>query len=176
VGFPSGAVLDKIHNYYWNVGLWLSRPATIQSMAYRALHGLIYTGPFRELTAEAATIILGGAAVDALGRRASQCTVTEFVDSIIDKGLQEVFRFPRPLPDPPPFRGLALLEEFALGGVVKTLLAKYQPIRGRPKAAPEEKEIRDLVHSGVQGGVREMIAFEKASMAEFEKLMQSAAR
>ncbi|MGC4001184.1 MAG: hypothetical protein QM767_28470 [Anaeromyxobacter sp.] len=173
LGFPAGATVDRIHNYYWNVGLWLSRSATISAMAYRAAHGLIFTPPFRELTADAPILVLGGAAVDALGRRASQCTVSQFVHGFYDRALQEAVRLPIPQPDPPPFRGPYLHEQFALGGVMKVLLEKFSPLQ-RPARAPEEKELQRLVQEGVRQGWKEMAAFEKGSSELMEKVFKAA--
>jgi hypothetical protein len=80
VGFPAvSAEYEKIRNYYWNVGLWLARPATIQSMFNKAVYGFPWTVVFKELDAKIPIHVLGSHGIDAIGRRASQCAVSQFL-------------------------------------------------------------------------------------------------
>ncbi|HSN90249.1 MAG TPA: hypothetical protein VLS93_03380 [Anaeromyxobacteraceae bacterium] len=172
VGFAAGSAEQAaIHNYYWNCGLWLSRAATIRSLAVRAAYGLVYTPPFRELTGEAPLLLLGGVAKDAIGRRASQCTVTEFVRVLYPERLREAVG--PPIPDPGPLRGPYLHEEFALGGVMRSLLERFSGL-DPPQAAPDEAEVAKLVDQGIAAGWREMAAFERDSAARFEKIFRAA--
>ena len=116
-GAPGSADFAKIKNYYWNVALWLA-PRPLQSaMFHTAVYGLPWLAPFDELRRDRVDLYwLGIEAMDAIGRRAGQCVVSEWLELVFIE-----FRLPSKtnLPDPPPYE--EILQRFGaamLGGMV----------------------------------------------------------
>ncbi len=65
----------------------------------------------------------------------------------------------RPIgPDPAPLRGLHLYREFALGGVVREILALR---RQRALRTADEKGLREAIARGLRLGFAELVAYER---------------
>jgi hypothetical protein len=178
VGFPvASAEYEKIRNYYWNVGLWLARPATIQSMFNKAIYGFPWTVVFKELDAKMPLHVLGSYGIDAIGRRASQCAVSQFLIWRYPRPLRELVweiedKFPVPPnpPDPPPFREIYLHEEFAMGGMLQAMMASF-PGHTPPKEMPDERKLAALVDEGLSAGLKEWTRFTREGSRYTEKIL-----
>jgi hypothetical protein len=111
---------------------------------------------------------LGQVAQDAIGRRANQCMLVDWVVDLFPFELVEVFRkAPDPDPDPwvsvPPFE---LVETYALGGTTRQLLSlayKLEPEIGRD-AAVDEDRILEAFLGGAQEGARELAEAQARSL------------
>jgi hypothetical protein len=136
MGFTSGEpAFEQIKNYFWNVALWLAPPPHQHSMFDKAVHGLPYVGPLRELSPALPVEILGAAGLDAIGRRASQCTIRDWILWRLPPRLRELIEFPKdPNPPDPPYRGPYMALEFALGGVLREALKLGSASTRRPRA------------------------------------------
>ena len=148
VGFvnnvPGSAEFAKIQNYYWNVALWLA-PRPVRSAIFNAaVYGLPWLQPFDELRRDRVDVYwLGIEAIDAIGRRAGQCVVSEWLELLFIE-----FRLPLKsnLPDPPPYEDI--LQRFGaamLGGMVQHAMVLA------PDAA-REKHLRGEDREGTAGG------------------------
>lgn len=177
VGFAAGSpALDKIHNYFWNVGLWLARPATIQAMFNRAVYGVLWTPPLIELTPHVSVEVLGGLARDAIGRRASRCTVTSWLTWRYERRLRELILDPPIPPEPdPPLRGPYLHEEFSLGGIVQRLREEFSPL-DPPEKAPDERRLAALIDDGIERGWAAYARFEHDSSERMQRLLARVAK
>ena len=174
MGFDTASAnYDKIRNYWWNVALWLSPKTKQQAIYSAAVHGLIYTQPFNELSAEIPVYRLGFAGVDAIGRRASLCTVTEWTLPPVFQEAWPKFKW-RPIPpDPDPFRerftGLEHIREFALGGALRETLRAFG---GKAmKQPPAESELVAVTERGARAGVAELLKFQTDEMGQMQRGM-----
>jgi len=170
LGFPAGSTdYADIKNYFWNVGLWLARPATIESMFNRVSYGILWSAELIELSPKTPLAVLGAVAHDAIGKRASRCTVREWLYPRFPIHIREaIVHLPIPEPDPP-FRGPHLYEEFTIGGITQRLLEEYSPL-DPPKTAPSERVVAALVDEGIARGWKAYARFEHDSaehMREF---------
>ena len=166
MGFANGdANFEKIKNYYWNVGLWLSPKAKQATLYHAAVQGLPWTHVFLELDSHTPIHYLGFAGIDAIGRRASKCTATEWVLSHLPPKLQEItWRKPFPPPPDPRFEGLERVREYAIGGVMRELLA------ARDKGAKLSLgDIGGLVERGSAAGLSALFEENSARIERIER-------
>jgi hypothetical protein len=150
LGFADGdANFEKIKNYYWNVGLWLAPKARQTQLFNAAVYGLPWTHHFLELNSKLPIPYLGFSGIDAIGRRSSKCTATEWVLGQLSDKLKEVaYRRPfPPNPPDPPFEGLEHLREYVMGGVMREVLAAAE--RGELK----HDDVGALVQRGAAHGL-----------------------
>jgi hypothetical protein len=152
---PAGqAAYARIQNYFRNVAIWLAPPSQQSCMAFRAMWGMIQRYPAIErLSTRQKIWELGGAGLDALGRRASQCTVSDWIhDFFIERVAEEQFK---PGPEPcltcPPFE---LLEQYAIGGMTRQLLSLVYDLETREDPG-DEAALEDLVHEAMRAGLDE---------------------
>jgi hypothetical protein len=140
VGFPAGSTTrESIADFFVNLGIWLSPPAKRHQMRcwfwwYLAVH------PTVRMVAGHPYSVLGATALDVLGRRASQCLITELVWP------WPVFEVEREkFPWPP--------EELVLGGV----LAQYQEVfaRAAEDPSPDLPGREEILRLGVRAGLEE---------------------
>lgn len=140
-GFPPGPVRDSIADYYVNLAVWLSPPARRWAMRcwfwwYLALH------PSVRMVAGQSLAVVGRSALDVLGRRASQCVITDLI-----------WPFPIPLdareayPWPP--------EEIVVGSV----LTGYHRAFERAGTAEDDPPTRqEIIRGGIERAVEEHVA------------------
>lgn len=161
VGFvtnaPGSAEFAKIKNYYWNVALWLA-PRPLQSaMLHTATYGLSWLAPFDELRRDRVDLYwLGIEAMDAIGRRAGQCVVSEWLDLVFIE-----FQLPSKinLPDPPPYEDI--LQRFGaaiLGGMVQRAMALAAEPGGEKIS---EARIGKALREGARAGFRHNLERER---------------
>jgi len=126
-GFPAGPVLNAIADYYVNLAVWLSPPGVRRAMNcwlwwYLAVH------PAVRMVAGNSLALLGQTAFDVLGRRASQCAITEFVwPFAISVEYREKF------PWPP--------EELALGAVINEYHHAFDTALSGENELPDRDEL-----------------------------------
>jgi hypothetical protein len=140
-GFPAGGpVLNSIADYYVNLAVWLSPAGKRQAMQcwfwwYLAVH------PAVRMVAGHPLALIGQTAFDALGRRASQCMITEMI-----------WPFPvlaaarEKLPWPP--------EEVLLGGVLDAYHRAFSAVAAGTDDRPSRD---DLVRGGINAAVDEHV-------------------
>lgn len=167
------AALARIKNYFRNVGIWLASPAKQRCMFMHALWGGVLRYPLVEQLSPALPLWeLGTYARDAIGRRAGQCTIIEWVFHLFPLELQEVFKPLKPRPDPcltcPPFE---VLEVYTLGGIVREMLSlAYDARIGKAKVS-EESLARTMVVGG-DLGVKEFLKTQQNSLEQTRTLMK----
>ena len=167
----SSAHYDKIRNYFWNVALWLAPRAKQRQMFNAALHGLAWVQPFNELGAEVSRAELGRLGADALGRRVSQCMVTEWTLKMVhEKVWVDLVDRPFPPEPDPEFVGLYSLREAVLGGALQAVMKEL----GNPE--PPEKplqpeEVDALATAGAKMGLQELVAAERKALRESERML-----
>lgn len=142
VGFPVGSTtLDSIADFFVNLGVWLSPPGRRLEMRcwfwwYLSVH------PTVRMVAGHPYSVLGSTALDVLGRRTSQCLITEF---IWPWPLLEVEREKLPLPTEPQLIG--------------AVLAQYQEVFARTtmEGATDLPGRDELLRLGVSAAIEEHI-------------------
>ena len=154
---PSSAAFAKIRNYYWNVALWLCPPALRASIFDTAVYGLPWLQPFDELRREPQSDLLqlGIEAMDALGRRAGQCMVSEWVDLVFIE-----FRIPLPFDRPArPFDPEVLQRVGAtmLGGMVERAM---QLATDAAEAGHSAGRVASALREGARDGLRRSLDLE----------------
>ena len=155
---PGSAEFAKIKNYYWNVALWLAPKAAQAAIFNAAVYGLPWLQPLDELRAERDLDVywLGIEAMDAIGRRAGQCVVSEWLERLFIE-----FQIPHKTnrPDPPPDE--EILQRFGaamLGGMVqRAMVLAGDP--GREKLS--EARIGKALREGAQAGFRHNLERER---------------
>jgi hypothetical protein len=164
---PSGqAEFARIQNYFRNVAIWLASPPKQNCMFFRATWGGILRYPLIErLRVDLPLWELGGSARDAIGRRAGQCTLTQWIFDLLPIRIREMFEV-RPIPDPnpcltcPPFE---LLELYVMGGVTRELLKLAYSIEDSGKV--EETAVARSFAAGMKSGMQELTHALHGSLA-----------
>ncbi|MEZ5966281.1 MAG: hypothetical protein R3F56_20765 [Planctomycetota bacterium] len=143
------AAQKAIANYYQNLAVWLSPRAKRQVMRCRTYWWLLNHPEVAELTL-GPLHVLGGTALDVLGRSASQCLIYELVFIDLDR-FRVYERFPKvpPIPWPP--------IELVLGGT----MLEYQEAAQRALAKKTIPAREDLQ----QAGFRRAFAFHTSALA-----------
>jgi hypothetical protein len=183
LGTPAGqAQYARIQNYFRNVAIWLADPSAQRCMALRAVWGGVLRYPATErLDPKLPVWELGRDARDAIGRRATQCTLSEWILDVfpaLEIDLRERFK---PRPDPcltcPPWE---LFEVFALGGATRQLLELSRKVEdlgsGREGETIDEEIVADAFVRGVRSGVGEALERLPASLQETGELVESLSR
>lgn len=172
---PAGqAVLKQLDAFFLNVGVWLAPPARQAEMRSAAWWSILWDAQVIELPAKAPLWFYGDQAIDALGRRASRCTVTQWVfDWPIFKEKIPHWEWPMlldrlTLVDVP-------FERYVAGGILQRLNRSFGPLRGGafPKSAPDLRELNETMQAGVQDGLDELASALKAESAIAARLVES---
>ena len=167
-GAPASPELAKIRNYYWNVALWLA-PRRLQSAMFNtAVYGLPWLQPFDEVRLERGRDVywLGIEAMDAIGRRAGQCVMREWLEIVF---IEFQLPFETNLPDPPPYE--EILQRFAaavLGGMVQGAMALAA--EGAREKVPEARVAKAL-EEGARAGFRHNLKRERERHEAREALL-----
>ena len=156
---PAGVqALNRIKNYFLNVAQWLGAPAKQRCMFNRATWGIVVRYPLAEqLSPKLPIWVLGGFAKDAIGRRASQCTMYQWIKPVLPEWVNR-FEFqtdwlekigPRlAAPDYETF------ETIVLGGVTRSMLEIAYEFDDE-KGEISEKLVAEAMANGLAQGVRE---------------------
>lgn len=163
----------RIANYFRNVALWLAPPTKRACMFQRATWGSIFIYPLiEELHPRLPIWRAGQLARDAIGRRASQCTLTDWIDIIFPIEIRDIFkRRPDPCLTCPPFE---LLEIFTLGGIVLEMLplaAEAELKEGRI----DERSLAKAMAKGVERGLGSLLEMHEKSLSETRTSMKKLA-
>lgn len=152
---PAGVqALDRIRNYFRNVAVWLSPPAKIRCMAFRAMWGSLLRYPLREeLSLKAPYVLAGRTARDALGRYAGQCTVRSFWPVLVARFELLERLDPDLLVGPIP--ELEELGDAVLGGAVLEML-RVLPEFAEKGTAPSDEELAELAERGTARALDEL--------------------
>ena len=158
------ASLVRIQNYFRNVAMWIAAPASQNCMFSRATWNAVIRYPLNEQLSPLTPIwVLGDIARDAIGRRAGQCVITQWIWRYFPLKIVEAFR---PLPDPCltclPFDAI---EIFALGGIVREMLTLAYDSRDG-KAKIDEKAIAQAMAKGIRGGIGELLQLQEKSLRQ----------
>lgn len=159
------AALKKIDAYFLNCGVWLAPPDRQAEMRAAAWWSVVWTDRIVELSPDTSYYILGGEAIDALGLRASRCTVYEWIwDWPLYKEKIPRWEWPQ-IVDKFEFLNLPL-EQFVAGGIIRQLMLEVGPRSSKaqfPKRAPEDKLLERTINAGIEEGLS---AFTKQLQSE----------
>ncbi len=172
------AALKKIDAYFLNCGVWLAPPDRQTEMKNAAWWSILWTDQIIELSPKVPIWYLGEQAIDALGRRAPRCTVSEWIlDWPIFK--EKIPRWEWPmlaekfhLIDVP-------FERYVAGGILKQLMEDVGP--WHPKAAFPQKPaaaeaIRRAISVGIDHGLSELAKQLNGEAALAAKFVDSGLR
>lgn len=167
--------LKKIDAYFLNCGVWLAPPERQAEMRYAAWWSILWTDQILELSAETPIYILGGEAMDALGLRASRCTVSEWIwDWPIFKEKIPHWEWPQIIDK---FRFINLpLEEFVAGGIIRQLLLEVGPRNSKaqfPQRAAEDRSLDRVINAGIEEGFSAFTRQLQNESSTLSKLMET---
>lgn len=160
---PAGnAAYTRIQNYFTNVAIWLGSPSQQACMYMRAMWGIIQRYPAIERLSPRLPIPeLGEIAIDALGRRASQCTVSIWVrDFSIGREIEAKFQ---PVPD----QGdnltavsMGTVERYLVGGITRRFLTLAYDLEMQAEEDEQalDGRIREAMEVGLDEGWNEFLA------------------
>jgi hypothetical protein len=168
---PAGqASYDRIKDYFLNVAKWLGAPAKQNCMFMRATWGFVIRYPLAELVSPAMPIWqLGGFARDAIGRRASQCTLFTWILPHFAEW-REILPFePRAIPDGPldmASPSWPVFETYVIGGITRKMLelAYAHGEKGSEVASDEvAMAMAEGMHLGAKTFQKDLDKSQKAS-------------
>ncbi len=169
------AEYDKIKNYFRNVALWLNAPTRQDQLFFRATWRIVFLYPLVEkLHVKMPVWVLGGFALDAIGRMAGQCTVRTWLHDRLTPLWRERFFLPRldPCFTCPP---IDVLEQVLMGAVVRELITVQNEFADKA-AGVAEADAAKAVATGLTAGVREfsqMLEQSNKRTLELAKQLQS---
>jgi hypothetical protein len=153
---PAGlAALKNIDAYYLNCGVWLAPPDRQAAMRNATWWPILWTDRIVELPIDAPIWRLGEEAIDALGRRAARCTVTEWIlDFPIFKEKIPRWEWPQLIDR---FQLVALpFEQFIAGGILRELMREVGPANPKlqfPTQAPADDRLMQAMTNGAAEGL-----------------------
>ncbi len=167
------AALKQIDTYFLNCGVWLAPPNCQAAMRAAAWWSILWSDRIVELPASTSLYYLGEAAIDALVRRASRCTVSEWIfDFPIFKEKIPRWEWPQ-IVDKFQFIDLPL-EQFVAGGILRELMREVGPHNPKlqfPEKAPDIKTLERLLHKGMEEGIAGLTAALHAETSLLKKVM-----
>lgn len=173
---PAGqAALKKIDAYFLNVGVWLAPPARQAEMRNAAFWSVLWSDRVIELSPKTPIAVLGAAAIDALGLRASRCTITQWVfDWPIFKEKIPHWEWPMwqeklQLVDLP-------FERFVAGGMLRQLMTEigpHNPKASFPEKAPADELMTRVMQAGVEAGLAALVDQVKGEAQLAARLAES---
>jgi hypothetical protein len=148
------AALKKIDAYYLNCGVWLAPPDRQAEMRFASWWSILWSDQIVELPIDAPIYLLGGEAIDALGLRASRCTVYGWIwDWPIYKEKIPRWEWPMLVEK---FQFIDLpLEEFVAGGIIRQLMREVGPANTKarfPDKAPSDAMLDRAISAGIEEG------------------------
>lgn len=147
------AALKKIDAYFLNCGVWLAPPDKQTAMRNAGWWSILWTDQIVEISPDAPLWHYGEQAIDALGRRASRCTVSEWIfDWPIFKEKIPRWEWPMLLDK---FQLIDIpLERYVAGGILRQLMQQVGPLN--PKLSFPDKPASDkLLERAMMAGVDE---------------------
>lgn len=172
---PAGqAALAKIRNYFRNVAIWLGRPQKIRCMAQRALWGSIFRFPLHaDLNPQMPVYLIGKHAVDVLGNYAGRCNVRQWIHPFIQKiDFVKLLDIKNLLV---PVETLPALDEFVLGGILRTMLEAKEKDFPAGKL-PDDAALDRMTQAGAIAGLKDMAEHLDAVMKTNTHIAESIKR
>jgi hypothetical protein len=167
------AALKKIDAYFLNCGVWLAPPDRQAAMRNAAWWSILWTDRLVELSPHAPIYYLGEEAIDALGRRASRCTVTEWIlDFPIFKEKIPRWEWPQLFEKVQLFH--LPFEQFVAGGILRQLMQQVGPFNPKltfPKKAPQDGVLERAMQSGIEEGLSALTAQLKSESSLVMRLV-----
>jgi hypothetical protein len=166
------AALKQIDAYFLNCGVWLAPPDRQAAMRKFGWWLILWTDRIVELGKDVPIWRLGEEAIDALGRRASRCTVSEWILNVpVFKEKIPHWEWPRLIDR---FQLVQIpFETYAAGGILRKLMEEVGPANGKshfPREAPADDVLDRAMDAGVADGLdalRVQLSGEAALAAKF---------
>lgn len=154
------AALKQIDAYFLNCGVWLAPPDRQTAMRHAAWWSILWTDRIVELSPTVPLWRLGEEAIDALGLRASRCTVTQWIfDFPIFKEKIPRWEWPQLFDR---FELIRLpFEQFVAGGILRQLMQEVGPAGKKarfPTKAPSDEVMARAMAVGVEKGLEALKA------------------
>lgn len=169
---PAGqAALKKIDAYFLNCGVWLAPPDRQVAMRSAGWWSILWSDRIVELPLDAPILRLGEEAIDALGRRAPRCTVSEWIYNFpIFKEKIPRWEWPELIER---FQLINLpFEHFVAGGILRQLLQQVGP-HNTKLSFPEKPPKMELLDRAIGKGVEEgLSAFAEQLKSEASLAMK----
>lgn len=149
------AAFARIKDYFLNVAKWLGSPAKQNCMFMRATWGIVIRYPLAEVISPRLPLWeLGSFARDAIGRRASRCTLYSWILPHFAEWRQLLPFEPKLVPEPP----LELVtpsweafETYIVGGMTKEML-ELAYAAGEKGAEVEARQVAESAAKGMRLG------------------------
>lgn len=169
------ATLKKIDAYFLNCAVWLAPPDRQSAMRNAAWWHVLWTDRIVELPLDLPIWIWGEQAIDALGRRASRCSVTQWVfDFPIFKEKIPRWEWPQLIDK---FRLIDLpLEQFVAGGILRELARSMGAQSGTPSfptKAPDDAVLEKAMAVGIEAGLSSLTAQVEVETRMANELVKS---
>jgi hypothetical protein len=169
------AALKKIDAYFLNCGVWLAPPDRQTAMRNAAWWSILWTDQILELPVETPIHILGEQAIDALGRRASRCTVSEWIwDFPIYKEKIPRWEWPQIFDR---FQFIHIpVEHYVAGGIIRQLMQDVGPYNTKaqfPDKAPEDDVLERSMNAGIEEGFSALTAQLKSETSYLSRFMEA---
>ena len=168
---PAGvAVLERIRNYYRNVGIWLAPPRLQRCMACHGLWGAIYRFPLKaDLRADMPVAEIGQHAFDVLAKFAGKCQVQGWWRVFIaPERLHKLLDLDRYVV---PNEALVLLDEFMIGGIVQQMLTLRDGLEFGKH--PSQDELEKLALRGTEVGMKALAEHLRDSQSSLSALTEA---
>lgn len=173
------AAYGRIKEYFLNVAKWLGAPAKQNCMFMRATWGIVIRYPLAELVSPRLPIWeLGTFARDAIGRRASRCTLYQWILPHFVEWRPLLPWEPKLVPEP----GLELtapsweaFETYVVGGMTREML-ELAYAQGEKGEAVEAKQVADAAARGMKLGAETFSKDLQRSQEAGKRFTEAAAR
>jgi hypothetical protein len=156
----------KIEHFFLNAAIWLAPPAKQSAMRFAAMWPSLWLYPLIELDRSTSVISLGRQAFDALGRKAPQCAVFNWIWGMVPTEIRIPYFELLDRPDPPPYF------EYVAGLAVRTLLERFEagPDRPLPLKPPTQEEFDAVLDGIADRAVDALIADAERRVQELREL------
>ncbi|WP_332817227.1 hypothetical protein [Sphingopyxis sp.] len=147
----------RIKDYFLNVAKWLGAPAKQNCMFMRATWGFVIRYPLAELVSPRLPIWeLGGFARDAIGRRASRCTLYSWIlphfpvwREFLPLDIRAIEKLPPELAVP----NWEAFETYVVGGITKQMLELSYGLAEKSETV-DDKQVADAMAKGMAVGAK----------------------
>jgi hypothetical protein len=173
---PQGqAVLRQIDAYFLNCGVWLAPPDKQAQMRNVGWWSILWSDRIVELSPQTPIARLGEVAIDALGQRASRCTVSEWIlDFPIFREKIPRWEWPQLVEQ---FQLIDLpFEQFVAGGILRQLSTAIGPLNPQssfPDKAPADELLEQVIGAGIEEGLAALQTQLKGEAAVITKLVDN---
>ena len=170
---------DRIKNYFLNVAQWLGAPAKQNCMFMRATWGIVMRYPMAELVSPKMHIWeLGGFARDAIGRKASRCTMYSWIIPHFEQWREFLPLDPDDLVKLTPelvTPNWEAFETYVLGGITREMLEVGYKLDSRRKGVDDD-EVAAAMAKGLSSGAASFMSDVSDSQKRAQKMTRSFSR